>query len=186
VDLVNPTSILALAGLLACGASLLAFRGRTPATRCARCGRAFCSYCKSGRDGHDYCSQCVHLFVLGDGLAPETKSMKLYEVERHEARGRRSRRLASLVLPGASHLLSGRAWVGCGLAMLWLLAWIAGFPEGLAPLERLFGVGLHLAGLRPGSVPAVYGLDAVVLVALPLGIVVWLVANVGHRRLRGA
>ena len=23
---------------------------------------------------HEYCSQCVHLFVLGDGLAPETKS----------------------------------------------------------------------------------------------------------------
>ena len=184
--LANPTSVLALTGLLACGASLLAFRGRVPAMRCARCGRAFCSYCKSGRDGHEYCSQCVHLFVLGDGLAPETKSMKLYEVERHEARGRRTRRLASWVLPGASHLLAGRAWVGCGLAMLWLLAWIAGFPQGLAPLERLLGVGLHLAGLRPGSVPAVYGLDAVVLVALPLGIAVWLVGNVGHRRLRGA
>jgi len=184
--LANPTSVLALAGLFACGASLLVFRGRTPAARCARCGRAYCSHCKSGRDGQEYCSQCVHLFVLGDGLAPETKSMKLYEVERHEARGRRIRRLASLVLPGASHLLAGRAWLGCGLAMLWLLAWIAGFPQGLAPLERLFGIGLHLAGLRPGSVPAVYGLDAVLLVALPLGLVVWLVGNVGHPRLRGA
>jgi len=184
--LANATSILAIAGLFACGLSLFLFRGRTPATRCARCGRAFCSYCKSGRDGHEYCSQCVHLFVLGDGLAPETKSMKLYEVERHETRSRRSRRLASLVLPGASQLLSGRAWFGCGLAILWLLAWVAGFPQGLAPLERLFGVGVHLAGLRPGSVPAVYSVDAVVLVAIPLGLVVWLVGNLGQRRLRGA
>jgi tetratricopeptide (TPR) repeat protein len=182
--LASTTSLLPLAGLLSCGMTLVAFRGRSPAQRCTRCGQPFCAYCKSGRDGHEYCGQCVHLFVLGDGLAPETKSMKLYQVERHEAKSRRGRRIASVILPGASYLLTGRAWLGCGLLMLWLLAWIGGFPQGLAPLERVLGIGLHLAGLRPASLPDVYGLDAVFLLALPLGLSVWLAGNVGFSRLR--
>jgi tetratricopeptide (TPR) repeat protein len=184
--LANATSLLAIAGLLSCGAVLVTFRGRPAAQQCSRCGRPFCPYCKSGRDGHEYCSQCVHLFVLGDGLAPETKSMKLYEVERHEARGRRGRRIASAIFPGASHLLTGRAWMGFGLLTLWLLAWIGGFPQGLGPLERALGIGVHVAGLRPGSIPDVYGLDAILLLALPLGTVAWLAGNVGLRRLREA
>jgi len=182
--LANTTSLLALFGLFSCGMTLAAFRGRTPAQRCTRCGHPFCAQCKSGRDGPEYCSQCVHLFVLGDGLAPETKSMKLYQVERYDTRSRRVRRIASAVLPGASHLLAGRAWFGCALLMLWLLAWIGGFPQGLAPLERVLGIGVHLAGLRPASIPDVWGLDAVLLLALPLGICVWLAGNVGFSRMR--
>jgi tetratricopeptide (TPR) repeat protein len=184
--LANPSSFLAIAGLLSCGVTLVAFRGRAPAQRCTRCGQPFCASCKSGRDGHEYCSQCVHLFVLGDGLAPETKTMKLYQVERYETKGRRLGRVASLVLPGASHLLAGRAWFGSGLVMLWLLAWFGGFPRGLAPLERALGIGVHLASLRPASLPVVYGVDAVVLLALPLGIAVWLAGNVAFSRLRRA
>jgi tetratricopeptide (TPR) repeat protein len=180
----NVTSILALAALFSCGAVLVVFRGHSPAQRCSRCGQPFCGYCKSGRDGHEYCSQCVHLFVLGDGLAPETKSMKLYQVERHETRGRRARRIASLILPGAAQLLAGRAWIGCGLLMLWMIAWIGGFPHGLAPLERALGISVQLAGLRPASLPNVYGLDALFLMALPLGIAVWLAGNVGFSRTR--
>lgn len=180
----NMTSILAVAALFLCGVTLGAFRGHSPAQRCSRCGQPFCAYCKSGRDGHEYCSQCVHLFVLGDGLAPETKGRKLYQVERHETRSRRGRRIASLILPGASQILAGRAWIGCGLLMLWMLAWIGGFPQGLAPLERLLGISVHLAGLRPAPLPNVFGLDAVFLMALPLGIAVWLAANVGFSRMR--
>jgi len=184
--LANTNSLLALAGLMACGTVLVVFHGRPPAQQCSRCGRPFCPDCKSGREGHEYCSQCVHLFVLGDGLAPETKSMKLYEVERHEARGRRGRRLASAILPGTSLLLTGRAWMGFGLLTLWLLAWIGGFPQGLAPLERSLGLSVHLAGLRPGSIPDAYGLDAVFLLALPLGAIAWVAGNVGFRRRREA
>jgi len=184
--LANATSVLAIAALMACGVLWLSLRGRPPAMRCARCGHPFCSYCKSGRDGHEYCSQCVHLFVLGDGLAPETKSMKLYEVERHEARGRRGRRIASLILPGASQLLSGHAWVGCGLVTLWLLAWVGAYPEALGPLERALGVGVHLAAFRPGPVPPWYRMDAAVLVAVPLGALTWLAGNLGLGRVRGA
>lgn len=128
----------------------------------------------------------MHLFVLGDGLAPETKSMKLYEVDRYEAWGRKVRRACSVVLPGSAQLLEGRAWVGWGLVVLWLLAWIAGFPEILAPVERGLGADFHLAGLRPGPLPDVYGLDAAVLVAIPLGLIVWIAGNFGARRARGA
>lgn len=184
--LANATSIVALVGLLACGVVLVVYRGRISARQCARCGRPFCPRCKPTRDGHDYCSQCVHLFVLGDGLSPETKSMKLYEVERHDAWGRRARRLASALLPGTSHLLTGRAWIGCGLLMLWLLAWLGGFPRGLAELERVLGIGVHLAELRPGTVPNVYGIDALSLLAIPLAIVVWLLANARFSRTRRA
>jgi len=185
-QLANATSVLALLTLAGCGVMPFMLRARIPAQRCLRCGRPFCSQCKSSRDGYEYCSQCVHLFVLGDGLAPETKSMKLYEVERHEKRSRRGRRLAALIVPGASHVLSGRAWVGSGLIVLWLIALLAGYPEILAPVERAFGVGLHLSELRAGAAPAVYGLDAVFLLAVPLGVVVWLAGNLGARRLRGA
>ena len=184
--LANVTSIVALAALLSCGIVLVYFRGIVPAKQCLRCGRPFCAECKPGRDGHDYCSQCVHLFVLGDGLAPETKSMKLCEVERHDAWGRRLRRIASALLPGAAHILTGRAWIGCGLLTLWLLAWLGGFPSGLTALERLLGTEIHLGEMRPGAVPDAYGVDAVALLAIPLGIAVWLVANAGFRRLRRA
>ena len=123
---------------------------------------------------------------MGDGLAPETKSMKLYEVERHATRGRRARRIASAFLPGASHVLTGHSWFGCGLLMLWLLAWIGGFPQALAPFERMLGLGVHLAELRLGPIPDVYSLDAVFVLSLPLAAVVWLAGNVGFSRMRGA
>jgi tetratricopeptide (TPR) repeat protein len=184
--LANTTSLIAIAGLLSCGLTLVVLRGRTHAQRCTRCGRPFCSYCKSEREGHEFCSQCAHLFVLGDGLAPETKSMKLYEVERHAARGRRGRRIAAAILPGASHILAGRAWVGCGLVTLWLLAWIGGFPQALAPFERLFGLSVRLSGLRLGSIPDVYSVDAVFVLALPLAVCVWFAGNAGFAKMRGA
>jgi hypothetical protein len=182
----NTTSILSLAALGGCLFSLAAFRGRPPAARCTRCGSPFCSYCKPGSEGPEYCSQCLHLFVIGDGLAPETKSMKLYEVGRHETRVRRGRRIASVFLPGASQILAGRSWIGFGLLMLWLLVWTGGYPEGLAPLERVFGLGVHWAGLRPTSFPDVYRIDAVAVLAVPIGALVWLAGNVGLRRVRGA
>lgn len=185
MEFANPISLMAIAGIVFSVFVLVVFRGVAPAQRCIRCGRPFCPHCKSGRDGQDYCSQCVHLFVLGDGLAPETKSMKLYEVGRHEARGRRGRRIASALLPGASHLLNGSAWIGCGLLMLWILAWAGGFPQGLAPVERALGIGVHLAQLRPGPVPNVYDMDALTLLAVPLGSIAWLLGNVGFRPSRG-
>jgi len=69
--------------------------------------------------------------------------------------------------------------------MLWLLAWIGGFPQGLAPVERMLGLGVHLAELRLGSIPDVYSLDAVFVLAIPLAVVVWFAGNAGFSRMRG-
>jgi tetratricopeptide (TPR) repeat protein len=182
----NPLSVAAALSLLACGVVAIRFHARPRALRCLRCGRAFCTACKSGRDTHELCSQCVHLFVLGDGLAPETKSMKLYEIERHEVRSRRLRTAFSTVLPGAEHLLLGRPFSGALLVFLWTLAWAVGAPAIIDPLSRAAGGSSALAGLRAGMVPAMGGLEAAAILAVPLGIAVWLAAHAGARRLRGA
>jgi len=185
-DLLNALSLAAGLGLAACGFLAVSFRSRPGAIRCQRCGRPFCAACKSGRDTHDFCSQCVHLFVLGDGLAPETKSMKLYEIERHETRSRRLRSAASAVLPGAGHLLAGRPWIGTTLVFAWMLAWFVGAPAVLAPLVRAAGMDPAIGALQAGPVPALSGFSAAAILATPLGVAVWLAAHAGARRLRGA
>ena len=179
----NPLTGASLAALLAC-LLLSAAGGREPARRCIRCGRPFCPACKSHREAHEYCSQCVHLFVLGDGLAPQTKMRKMYEVERHDRRTRRMRRLASLVLPGSSQLLRGRTAAGVFLLVIWLAALIAWQPRVLVPVERLVGTQLRLDLLRSGSVPGVYALDPSGVVALAAAALVWLLANLSALRVR--
>ena len=180
--LLHPVDVAAVLTLLTCAVLAFAFSGRAAAQPCLRCGRPFCPDCKSNRDTHPYCDQCVHLFVLRDGLAPETKSRKMYEIEHHERWRRIGRRLAGVLLPGGSHLLSGRAWSGAALALAWTLAWVAAAPEILGPLERFIGLDLHIASLRSGPIPAISGLDAATLVGIPLGIAAWMAAALTARR----
>jgi len=180
----NPITLVAIGALLACGFALFVTRGQDPARRCIRCGRPFCHYCKSGQEGHEYCSQCLHLYVLGDGLAPETKTRKMYEVARYERIARAANRLISTLLPGAAHLLRGRAVWGTLLLLAWLTALIAWQPVILLPLERITGADLRLDLLRAGSVPAMYGLTAsawIAMLALP---VIWLAGNAWRRKRR--
>jgi tetratricopeptide (TPR) repeat protein len=183
-QLLNPVSLVALGALLACGCALFVSRGHAPALRCIRCGRPFCHYCKSVQEGREYCSQCLHLFVLGDGLAPETKTRKMYEVERYEKRSRAAKRLLSAVLPGAAQILRGNAARGTLLLLAWLSCLIAWQPVVLLPLERITGADLRLDLLEAGSVPAMYGLQAstwMALLALP---VIWLLGNAWRRKRR--
>ncbi len=100
-QVVNPVSIAALLTIFAAVVLGRLFSERSPARRCIRCGRPFCHRCKTGREGHEYCSQCLHLFVLGDGLAPETKTKKMFEVERYE-------RLLRITRSGIGWLFSRR------------------------------------------------------------------------------
>jgi len=181
--LLNPLTGASLAALAAC-LMLGLSAGHEPARRCIRCGRPFCPACKSHREAHEYCSQCVHLFVLGDGLAPQTKMRKMYEVERHDRRTRRLGRLVSLVLPGSAQLLRGRTAAGVLLLVIWLAALIAWQPRVLVPVERLAGTQLHLDLLRSGSVPGVYALDPSGVVALAVAVLVWLLANLSALRMR--
>jgi tetratricopeptide (TPR) repeat protein len=185
-QLLNPLSIVSIVAMLACVSTLFLGRGRAPARRCLRCGRPFCYRCKRGRHGEEYCTQCVHLFVLGDGLAPETKTRKLYEVERFDRRNRILRTSASLLLPGSAHLLRGRAGRGSLLVLLWLAALMLCLPGGLLPLQQVLGVNLRLDFLRPGMGPGKYGLDPWMVFAPPLAAATWLVANLGRSRSREA
>ncbi len=180
--LANPVSGATLTSIVLCLGLGVVFRRRSPARRCIRCGRAFCHRCKSGREGHEYCSQCIHLFVLGDGLAPESKSRKLYEVERFERRARAGRSLAGLVLPGAGQILRGHVVTGLVFLTVWLTALLAWQPGALRPIGEVLGFGLRLDLLTPGAVPDAYHLEPASLVAMVALVAVWLAANA--RRLR--
>jgi len=133
-----------------------------PARRCRRCGRAFCRRCQVATKYPDHCSQCTHLFILRDGLAPNVKTRKMEEVVRHRRRVWVGERLLSLALPGGGHVLGGRALLGCVVLITWACAWMALQlrDEFLVPSE-----GLISGGLLP-----VAAIGTVALVA-------WLVGN---------
>lgn len=182
----NAFSGVALVTLLACAILPAALIGHPPARRCIRCGRPFCHECKTRREGSEYCTQCVHLFVLSDGLAPQTKSRKLYEVETYERRSRLVDRIASALLPGAGHVISGRAATGIAWIVVWCSAWITLAPGILKPVERFLGSSLRPDLLVAGPVPALHAVDPALVVAVPLAAVVWLGANLLRRRVREA
>jgi len=181
---IHPAGLAAAVALLACLAALVWARLEPAARRCIRCGRPFCHLCKSGRDGHEYCSQCYHLYVLGDGLAPETKHRKLYDVERHEWRVRAARRLASALLPGSAQLLRGRAVTGLVLLLAWVAAVAAFEPAVLGPFEHVSGLDLRLGLAGPGTVPALYRVNALTVLGGAAALAVWLAANGLPRRRR--
>lgn len=182
-QLVNPVSITAL---LAWIAALVLSRFATekgPARRCIRCGRPFCHRCKTGREGHEYCSQCLHLFVLGDGLAPETKTKKMFEVERYESRLRLVRIGVGWLFPGSSHVLRGRVPTGCLLLLGWFTALLMWQPVALMPVEKITGFNLRLDLLYTGMVPAEPAVNAAAVLGLGAAVLIWLTAVIGrHKR----
>lgn len=171
--LLNPTSFGSLLALAGCAVMAALMRGSRPARRCIRCGRAFCRHCRGARESQEYCTQCLHLFVLGDGLVPGTKARKLYEIRRYERRSKALRAILGLLLPGARHLLRGRPAVGLALMLLWLGILIASQPWLLQPLERWSGIEFHLELLGSPSVPARYGMDPLAPVALLSLPIIW-------------
>jgi tetratricopeptide (TPR) repeat protein len=112
---------------------------KAAARRCRRCGKAFCRRCRVGTKDADHCSQCVHLYIRRDGLAPSIKSRKLEEVARYRRRVWIGQRLLSLPLPGSGHVLGGRPWLGLLLLSGWCGSWIALLLRGrlLVPSEAI-------------------------------------------------
>jgi len=181
-QIVNPISIVSVIALLACVAMALFTRQEHAARRCIRCGRPFCHFCKSSREAHEYCSQCLHLFVIGDGLAAETKTRKLYEVERYERLSRKIKRWVSSLLPGAAQQLRGRPVWGTVLMLLWIAALLSWQPVILAPLDELFGLDLQLGLLKSAGVPASFNVDALAVAAM-LGLpLIWILGNLWRWR----
>lgn len=175
--LANPVGIGSLAALLACFGFWFATRNGEPAKRCIRCGNPFCNDCKRSTEGHEYCTQCVHLFVLGDGLAPETKTKKLFEVERHERRVRSLRRWLSVLVPGTFQLTRGRALLGSLLLLTWIAAWVGAVPRLVGALDPLVGAGLRLDLLETAAVPAAWSISALSVISAAVGLIVWILAN---------
>ena len=176
--LVNPVGIGSVGALIVCFGLLLLTRGTVPARRCIRCGNAFCDACKRSTEGREYCTQCLHLYVLGDGLALETKTKKLYMVEQHERRARTLQRLLSWMLPGTAQLARGRALRGTFLLLVWLASWVGALPTMIGLLDRLAGVGLRLDLLRTTPVPVDWTVGALSVLSVAIGVVVWFIGNV--------
>jgi tetratricopeptide (TPR) repeat protein len=163
--IVNPASIGAAAGLLA----LLLLPGlgvaprSQPAGLCGRCGQGYCRRCQVATKFPGYCSPCVHLFFLRDGLPPSVRDRKMDAVVRFRRRHYLKTRVLSLVLPGSGHVLGGRPLAGALCLVLWSTAW-----AGLILRGRL----LVPPGLLPGVATAV-----ALLTLATLGLTAWLMAN---------
>lgn len=114
----TPSAMGAMAALL-----LLAWAGisRAPlkAQVCIRCGEPFCGRCKKELGAKECCAQCIHLFIKKNAIAPHARGEKLRQVERYASRWALKVRAASLLFPGAGHLVAGRTWAGILYALLW-------------------------------------------------------------------
>jgi hypothetical protein len=161
----NPATPGALAGLLAAilvPGLMLAPRSGA-AGICRRCGRAFCRRCQMVSKHAGNCSQCVHLFILRDGLAPSVRDRKMNEVVAHHRRVFLRTRILSLVLPGGGHVLGGRPILGALFLVVWGVA-----CTGLLLRARL----LVPPGFLQGTALSI-GLVMLILIALAA----WLGAN---------
>jgi len=96
------------------------------ARACNKCGQPFCSRCKTSLEFESYCSQCVHLFIKQDGVSPEARLRKNYEVKHYRLTSRIAGAIFALLAPGSAHLLDGRAVTGTVILFLWC-GLIAGF-----------------------------------------------------------
>lgn len=123
-----------------------------PARRCRRCGRASCRRCQVVTKHPDHCSQCMHLFILRDGLAPAIKNQKMEQVVRHRRRVWIGERVLSLALPGGGHIMGGRPVFGALLLVVWCAAWLGLLlhEQLLVPSGEIGAIGLlRVAG--PGA-----------------------------------
>ena len=121
-----------------------------------------------------------------DGLAPSTKSQKIYEVERYETRTRRIRRFLSLVMPRSVHVLRGNTARGVPLLLSWCAALVVVGPY-LLSLTPLIGSNLT-SDILTGSlvVPSTFEANPFVLAALVALPAIWLAANLWSSRSKEA
>jgi hypothetical protein len=168
----NPAALGAFAGILAL--LLLPGLGLSPrhhqAGQCRRCGGAYCRKCQVATKFPGFCSPCVHLFLLRDGLAPSVREMKMDEVVRFRRRQYLRTRVLSLFLPGSGHVLGGRPFLGAIFLTLWAAAW-----AGMVLRRRLL--------VPPGTLPGVATVTGLVALAL-VALVAWLMANITRQEQR--
>jgi tetratricopeptide (TPR) repeat protein len=168
--LMNSTAIGALASLVAAilipGLFLAPRSGG--AGLCRRCGRAFCRRCQMTTKYPEHCAQCVHLFIVRDGLAPSVRDRKMAEVVGYHRRTYLATRLLTLVVPGAGHVVGGRSLLGALFLVGWGTAW-----AGLILRSRI----LVPPGFRQGT-----ALTISLVLLLVLALATWLAANLSRQQ----
>lgn len=130
------------------------------ARACLKCGRPFCSRCKTSLEFESFCSQCVHLYIRQDGVSPEARLRKNYEVERFYQIQRIQRAVFSLIAPGAGNFLDGRPFSALFLLALWC-GLLAGLFASSYAYPFAFAVPVSAAALR-----SLYAVVAVLLMVL--------------------
>lgn len=163
---ISPMALAGALGILGCLALPVLGRswGLGRAQRCRRCGEPFCRKCQVGMRREDgMCTACRHLYVLKDPIAPDARGRRERKVAAHERWEWISRRLVSLVLPGAGQIHGGRTFWGA--ALLWLAC--------------IGGASLLLAGrtLAYPGIPVMDATLAVRLLAVAMIGMAWLLAN---------
>ena len=158
-------ALMLLGGFPIAWALLWALRKRLrTAQACARCGAPASPRVDGNDVPADSCGQCFHAFVSTRSRIDAT--VKLQKERKILLRGRRlarTTRIASLLFPGAGHLVAGAPARGVALAFLWTAcAGAAIFASGRIPLPRVDGPW--------GNTPALAAVGAVAAV-------LWLLAQ---------
>ncbi|GBC85097.1 hypothetical protein HRbin11_01539 [bacterium HR11] len=108
---------------------------RWPAYRaraCYRCGTPYCPNCVGVDVSRPYCSQCLHLFVVKDGLSPDRRQAKLQQIVRHEHVQVLVTTVVDLLIPGGGWWLRTERLS----SLLRLIAWSGAWTFFLVPSVR--------------------------------------------------
>ncbi len=131
------------------------------ARACYKCGRAYCSSCKTSLEFESFCGQCVHLYIKQDGVSPQARMQKNYEVEVFNKKGKIIRAVLALFTPGAGHIWEGHIYSGFVILILWLV-FLSGF------VSRIFAYPM------PYAVVGVTSQSAYNFIAIFFMILLWL------------
>jgi len=117
-------------------------KDRPCARFCRKCGSVYCRKCQSFTGMDEFCSQCHHLFVKRDGIAPAAKKFKMEKIRDY----RKNRRLAisflTAFIPGSSHLYLGSVLAGFLMITIWAFSILYIVFESVllkSPLQALDG-----------------------------------------------
>ncbi len=92
------------------------------AQACRRCGRAHCARCRLDATTGGYCARCVSLFVTRAGVTGDVRRDEMARLERRDTVTNIVRRLLTILLPGAGHIMADRLLIGFPLMMGWVCA----------------------------------------------------------------
>jgi len=135
------------------------------ARACLKCGRPFCHQCKTSLEFESFCGQCVHLYIKQDGVSPQARMQKNYEVEVFGRQGKVVRAILSLIAPGAGHLWDGHVFSGFIILFMWL-----GFLSGFISRFFAYPMPYNLAAGSSGGAFTLLGAAFLVLLWLLFGL----------------